>query len=259
VRAQIRSEILKLRTVWSTWLIVAIAMALVLLLCILVAFVQPRASGIEAALIPVRGSARWFDNIFSTMGVAQNLTLVLGVLIVTGEYRHKTVTPTYLAEPRRGRVTAAKLVVSAGAGLLLAVVVGAVALAFGSILVAVGDGTASVMLGQYRLVIPGVLGAAVLFAIYGVGLGAMVKNQVVAIVVGIGFSAIVEPIVDAVAPQVGKYLPGYAAQALAGSAARGIGRVIPLLTWWEGGLALLGYGVFLAAVGTLTTLRADVT
>jgi hypothetical protein len=32
-----------------------------------------------------------------------------------------------------------------------------------------------------------------------------------------------------------------------------------LVTWWEGGLGLLGYGIVLAAAGALTTLRTDVT
>lgn len=56
-----------------------------------------------------------------------------------------------------------------------------------------------------------------------------------------------------------KYLPGYAAQALSGSATRGISRLIPLLTWWEGTVLLLAYGVVFAVAGSLTTLRADVT
>jgi ABC-2 type transport system permease protein len=259
VRGQLRSEYLKLRTLWSTWLIIVIAVALMLLLAVVVAFVHPDRGEIQSLLQPVRGSARWFDNIFSTMGVAQDLTLVLGILVVTGEYRHKTVTPTYLAEPRRGTVTASKLIVSARAGLVTGAVVGAAGLGFGAVLVAAGNGTAHVMLTQYGRVIPGVLGAAVLFTIYGIGLGAILKNQVVAIVVGIGFSAVVEPIIEGVAPQVAKYLPGYAAQALAGSAARGISRLIPLLTWWEGTVVLLAYGVVLAAAGSFTTLRADVT
>jgi hypothetical protein len=87
----------------------------------------------------------------------------------------------------------------------------------------------------------------------------MLRNQALAVVVGLGFSFAVEPIIEGVAPRVARYLPGYAAQALSGSAARGISRVIPLLTWWEGALALLAYGVVFAAAGSFTTLRADVT
>jgi ABC-type transport system involved in multi-copper enzyme maturation permease subunit len=255
----IRSEILKLRTVWSTWLIVAIAVAVMVLLALVVAFVHPPAGNASGALTPLRGSARWFDNVFSTMDVSQDLTLVLGILCVTGEYRHKTVTATYLAEPRRGRVTAAKLVVAALAGLALAVVVGLAGLVLGVVLVGSSGGPTGVMLDQFGRVIPGVLGAAALFAVYGAGLGALLKNQVVAVVVGLGFSFVVEPIMEGIAPRVARYLPGYAAQALSGSAARGISRVIPLLTWWEGTLALVAYAVVLAVAGSLTTLRADVT
>jgi hypothetical protein len=259
VRAQVRSEILKLRTVWSTWLIAGLAVAVSLLLGVLFALVLPHSGNLHGVLGPVRGSARWFDNLFSAMDIAQDLTLVLGVLCVTGEYRYETVTSTYLAEPHRGRVAAAKLAVAAGAGLAVGFAVAAAGLVLGFILVGSGDGTAPVMLAQYGRVIPAVVGAAALFAVYGTGLGAVLENQVVAVIVGLGFTLVVEPIVEAVAPQVAKYLPGYASQALAGSAARGISRVVPLLAWWEGIVALVVYGLVLATAGTVTTLRADVT
>jgi hypothetical protein len=32
-----------------------------------------------------------------------------------------------------------------------------------------------------------------------------------------------------------------------------------LIAWWQGGLALLGYGIVLAGAGAFTTLRSDVT
>ena len=127
---------------------------------------------------------------------------------MTGEYRHKTITPTYLAEPRRGRVVVSKLLASALGGAVVAVVAGAVALVFGFSVVGAGIGDVNRMLTEYRHVFPGVLAAAILYAIYGVGLGALLKNQVVAIVVGLGVTAILEPIIVGVVPSVGKWLPG---------------------------------------------------
>jgi len=68
-------------------------------------------------------------------------------------------------------------------------------------------------------------------------------------------------------PSVYRWLPGGAAEALESVAInanrRGAGGPfsisVHLITWWEGALVLLAYGGVLALVGTLTTLRADVT
>lgn len=262
--ALLRSELLKLRTVWSTWVLLAITAAVTAGLTTLVAFVPRRHE--TDVLFPTRGGAPWYDLVFSVMAVSIDLALVLGVIMITGEHRHKTVTPTFLAEPRRGRVAAAKLVLACAGGLTVAVVAGVVGLLFGLGTVAGDMAPAGRMLTEFRHVWPGVAAAAVLFGAYGVGLGALLKNQAVAIVVGLGVTAIVEPIVVAAAPSVGRWFPSSAAQALesvtANPAVRGGfggGGLAHLITWWEGALVLLAYGVVLAAAGSFTTLRADVT
>lgn len=258
---QFMAEIKKFRTIWSTWLILGITALLVGALTSVVAFAPHNRRGADL-LFPARGTTRWFDSVFSTLTISLTLALVFGILCMTGEYRHKTITPTYLAEPRRGRVVAAKLLAAAVGGAVVAVVAGAVALVFGYSVVGAGIGNAGRMLTEYRHVFPGVLVAAVLYAVYGVGLGALLKNQVVAIVVGLGVTAIVEPIIVGVVPSVGKWLPGQVAQALESVTANASGfndRITHLVPWWQGGLALLGYGVVLAAAGSLTTLRSDVT
>lgn len=262
----VRAEVFKLRTIWSTWALVAIATVITGGLGVVVGF-APRRRAAEAALLPAHGTPAWFDDVFSVMGVATVFSLILGIIMVTGEYRHKTITPTLLAEPRRGHTVAAKLVTAAGGGAVVSVATGAIALALGLGVVAGGIGNSGIMLTEYRHVFPGILAASVLYAVYGIGLGAMLKNQIVALVVGLGFEVIVTPIFVGALPSVGRYFPSQAATALeqvaAASRARGGavfgGNLSHLLTWWEGALMLVVYGVVLSVAGSFTTLRSDVT
>lgn len=258
----LRAEFLKLTTIWSTYVILAIT-ALASGLLGLVIALAPHPHGAAALLWPSRGTPAWFDNVFSAMSIAQDLALVLGILIVTGEYRHRTATSTYLAEPRRGKVTAAKLVASLVGGASAGVAAGVAGLALGAALVASGYGYGGAMLTEFRHVFPGVAAAAVLFGLYGSALGALLRNQVVALVVGLGVTAVVEPIIVGVWPSIGQWLPSQAARSLESVAATatsgGFGSLSHLLPWWQGALVLVAYGVVLAAAGSLTTVQADVT
>ena len=86
------------------------------------------------------------------------------------------------------------------------------------------------------------------------------KNQIVAIVVGLIFTLVVETIIGAIWPTIGEYLPGQAATALEDAARTTFGGgTTQLLPWWGGALMVLVYGIALAVVGTLTTLRSDIT
>ena len=106
---------------------------------------------------------------------------------------------------------------------------------------------------------PGVILGTGLFALYGLGLGALLKNQIVAVVVGLIFTLVVETIIGAIWPTIGEYLPGQAATALEDAARTSFSGNSQLLPWWGGAAMLLIYGVALALVGTFTTLRSDIT
>lgn len=282
----IASEIRKVRTVWSSYVIVGIVVALDFLFGFLVALAPGGRRAGSAGLV-AHGSSQWFVNVFSVLDNSRLLALVLGVLIVTGEYRHKTVTPTFLVEPRRGRVVASKLVVGFGGGVVLGVATMAAGLVIGGVLIGVGVHSCSSYSGvtqgmsqasclaqhgayyaanvhdmwtEWSQIAPGVIAGTGLFAVYGIGLGALLKNQIVAIVVGLVFTLVVESIIGAIWPTIGEYLPGRAATALEDAARTTIGGgTNPLLPWWGGLLMLLVYGIALTVIGASTTLRTDVT
>lgn len=193
--------------------------------------------------------------------------VLLGALAVTGEFRHKTLTPTFLAEPHRSTVLSAKfvsqLIVGAGLGVIAfatSVGTGAAALA------AFGLDTELDTSDTWALIGRGVLAMA-LWGTIGVGLGTLVTNQVAAIVIVIAFTQFVEPILRLAASlndltaQIGQFLPGAASDALVGASFYSIASVgsSVSLEWWQGGLVLLTIGVVATVVGGATTWRRDVT
>lgn len=201
-----------------------------------------------------------------TLGVTLGYVfpLVIGALSVSGEFRHQTITPTFLAEPRRGVVLLAKLVVGLALGVMYGVL-GTLGSLLGGLpfLLTTGDGA---FLGD-RDVVEALLFSVVALAIWcviGVGLGTLLPNQVAAIVVILAFTQFVEPIlrlglgaVDAVAG-IQKFLPGAAAEALAGSSLYSATGMLGLLGRWEGALVLLAYAAGFAVLGRYTTMRRDI-
>jgi hypothetical protein len=117
-------------------------------------------------------------------------------------------------------------------------------------------------------VVPGLVVASILFGLFGLGFGTLVKNQVTGILLTIGGTFILEPLLVALARGVFHYdlnwLPSAAAAALAGSLARGgLGGnhdvTTHYLPWWAGGLVMLAWGLIPLALGYFTTVRRDVT
>lgn len=190
--------------------------------------------------------------------------LVIGALSMTAEFRHETITPTLLAEPRRGVVLGAKLVVGAVFGALYGVV-GTLGAVLGGLpfLLAKADGAHLDDRGVLTDLVFSVVAMAI-WCVIGVGLGTLLTNQVASIVVILAFTQFVEPILRiglvVVDPLEGaqKFLPGAAAEALAGSSLYSSTGVLDLLGRGSGALVLLAYAAVFALLGRYTTLRHDV-
>lgn len=207
------------------------------------------------------------ESVYSTINaVGYVFPLVIGSLAMTGEFRHKTVTASLLAEPSRGTFLLAKLVAMIPVGLLYGVI-GTAGLLAGAVplLSWRGDGAYLTDGGVLTVIGLGILVTAI-WTIFGVAVGSVLTNQVVAIVAILAITQFVEPIarlgvaaVDALSG-LSAYFPAAAADALIGSSLfSGMGGgPVDLLPRWGGALVLLGYVVVLCVIGWFTALRRDV-
>jgi ABC-2 type transport system permease protein len=191
-------------------------------------------------------------------GIGALFALILGVISISGEFRHQTITPTFLATPRRTRVVLGKLVgivVAAGISGVLMILTG---LLVGAIVISArGFGTRLGSGDVVQALLLMVLGLVV-WAVLGLGVGTLLKNQIAAILVVVGFTFIAEPLLLAGLNAIGwfsvsKFLPGQASMAMVRTTGE------HLLSWWAGTLTLLAYGVVAALLGNFFTLRRDVT
>ena len=249
----LRSELRKVTTTRLWWAMMLGAMAFAALGVV----AQIAGNGVRDNPAPPLTTAVTQRAVFAAAFGGYIFAAVVGVILVTTEYRHFTSRPTFLLSPHRAQVVAAKIVVSAGVGLLYGVaclaVVSAIAIpwlsAKGITIAWSRDGLAATMLGA--------IGAVAIFAVAGVGVGVLVRNQVAAVISALAYLFIVEPLF-AVIPGIKeafRYLPGAAGDALAGANGR---TQVTLLTSWQGGLLLLGWGLLFAAAGWLFTVRRDV-
>ena len=269
----LHAEFSKIVTVRLWWVLLIVLVAYVAFTSGLLAMVfgglgdQLAASGGNVPQIPDAALPPVIYSIASSIGYV--FPVLFGTLATTSEFRHQTLTPTFLATPRRGAVLGAKFASLAvvGAGYGIAALVASVGLG-ASILAATGHDTGLGEADTWLLFVRIVLAMAV-WAILGVGLGALIPSQVAAIVIVLAFTQFVEPILRLVATfwdwtaSIGQYLPGAASDALVGSSifsslGASTGETLSL-EWWAGGLVLLGYAVLTCVLGYFTSWRRDVT
>ena len=205
--------------------------------------------------IPPVGDPAYETLALSVAANASVLMLILGIIGMTQEYRHRTATPTFLTTPRRGRVVIAKLLAYALVAIPMALVVVAVDVLVVE-LYAGARGAAPALDGDNLRTVASAGLVLVIFSVIGVGIGALLRNQVGAIVGALVYLYVVEPIIAnvGVLQPAYKWLPGGAVQAITSDF-----QAPDLLEPWQGGLLLLGYGLVAALLGTLFAVRRDVT
>ncbi len=110
----------------------------------------------------------------------------------------------------------------------------------------------------WKLFITGFLEPVFYLFSIGVGVGALVRNQIAAVVAALAWTFVVEQLLVALWPEVGRWTPGGAASAVLqlGDLATTRGDLLPV---WGGALLLVAYAVVLSVVGARVTLERDLT
>jgi ABC-2 type transport system permease protein len=249
VSALVRAELLKIRTTRSWW---------VYLLVIVLITGIATAGEVGSASNEERGSADFLVGLLDSAHLAGLLALILGITIVTSEFRHGTITPTFLAAPHRELVLAAKAtaatVVAIGFTVLALLVVAAVALPWLAIVDAatdLGDGEVATRAAQEFL-------AVVLSGVMGVAIGAVVHSQVAALVGTLVWIFVVENLLWGLfalldIERAVEYLPFRALDATGGSGGE------QTLSYGPALAVSIAWIVLLGTAGAVRTLRRDIT
>jgi ABC-2 type transport system permease protein len=191
--ALLRAELLKLRTTRTFIALTGVAVGTSLLICVLVSLLTE----------PTQGSV--LTDVF-TADTSGLFIVVLAIVGITGEWRHRTITSSLLAAPDRLRFLAAKTVAFAAAGAVLSLLISISVAVVGMIILSSRD-LPTPELGELIAQIGRNAEAAALLGAFGLALGTLVRNQPVAIVGVLVLAFAIEPTVLALAPDVGRFGP----------------------------------------------------
>lgn len=253
----VRSEWRKVATTKLLWILTLASLGFVALNVLLLILVVPESTPGLEDLNPLMDPG-YMTVILGAAGGASVFVLILGIIGMTGEYRHMTITSTFLAAPRRGTVLVAKAITYAVVGAAVAVANVAVAAVLAVVLLA-GKDHAPLEAGAVGRVLFGVALGLAIYAVVGISVGALLKNQVGAIVAAVVWVLLVEPLVGLFVEGAAKWLPGGALNAAMDVTTAADLTTSDLLPVWGGALLLLAYAVAFATIASLTTVRRDIT
>jgi ABC-2 type transport system permease protein len=244
------AELLKLRTLRSTW---GFGLVTVLFAGLLTA-ASIGASTSEDRLDPELQSRIPLDAAFP----ASILALLMGIILVTNEFRHGTIARTLLATPRRGRFVVVKLVAGASAGALL--IIASLVVAFVTSVIWLGVLDVPLELSEWGDGASRALVATVLAGLFGAAIGGAVHSQVGALVGALVWMFVLEPIcwvLLGIVPWfdlegVAEYLPTAALGGTVDSEGEG-------LSWVASVGVASGWAALAAGVAFVRTGRRDIT
>jgi ABC-type transport system involved in multi-copper enzyme maturation permease subunit len=275
----IRSELLKIRTT-NTWWIFTLASAIGTALALAVNFLKAHLFLHSTAGMTEGASS---DQVQALQAQSQVVTqaanvftsgqflgclfaALIGILLITNEYYHQTATATFLTTPRRTKVVAAKLITAVAYSAVFWLVATAIAIPAGLIFFKT-EGFPS-HLGDWDIIGAILLNllAFAIWAIFGIGFGALIRSQIgatvtVAVLYVVGLYA-----ADLIFALLHVWLQQdwvQTAQIIVPSTASQV-MLSPVKLFagsppqWVGALVLIGYGAIAGLIGTFILRKRDV-
>jgi ABC-2 type transport system permease protein len=192
-------------------------------------------------------------SLLSFGSIAGVFAALAGVMLFTSEYRFGTIRPTSLFNPNRNRLFVAKVNAGVLSGLVFGIIGEGLVFSIGIVILKL-RGVDIVMSGanMTELIIGAIIGTALWGAI-GVGLGAIVPNQVGAVIALLAWGFVVENLVFGFLPKLGRFLPVHASDAMMGPIQN------KLLPGSAGVLLMVAWPLALAIIGMSLLRRRDVT
>jgi ABC-2 type transport system permease protein len=237
----VEAEFLKLRTTRTFWGLAGAALALVLLIVVL-----------TVAIEDSFGAEHDVRSVLATTGLCGILTLVLGVVVGAGEYRHGTIASTLLVTPNRLRAVGAQVVACGLAGFVIGLGIAAITAVIALPWLSAKDASMPEGGELLRVFLGGALYAG-LAASLGAGLGALLRNQVAAIVIVLVQIFVVDPTLAVLIDGAEDFTLTGLGVAMSGADEEG-----QALSLGVAALVWAGYAVLAGVLAALRTAKRDI-
>ena len=223
-----RAELLKLRTVTSTWVALAVGVIGLLVTQVLLVTLLPAMAngtilgdepGLREELGAIDTGSQTFQysalNLLGTggssgsIGIATIAVVALGILVGTTDYRHGGIVGTALARPRRTPILVGKVAATSATAAALAVVLAAISLLVLLLLVWTTPASLAVPIVDILSSVGRGILTVVLLALLGLGIGMLVRSQLAAFLT-VGALLVGEPMLQGLAQLFTGSLPTWA-------------------------------------------------
>ncbi len=226
---------------------------------------QEPSAAADAQRVPQGSHEQVANSVYTAgLGLGYLLTLVIGIMQIGSEYRHKTISSTFLGTPKRAEVMGAKVIALLVIGALYGLISLVGSVVAGAIVLNARGFEAFPSSAVFRTLALALLVLG-LWALIGLGAGILIPNQVAALLISVGVAWIVEPLAgfglsfwDWGRDHVVPYLPTAATNAMVNGVSQGGENAVHQLSWWAGALVLTAYAAVLAGVGSWRTVRSDI-